>query len=114
MEDRIIDLENYVRNVLVDYANSSNLGWLFSSYYTKNKNNDSSYIIFIRKKSPGISPRRLSITVVDGIDDIVIRRNIMGVLYEDTVDINNRLKILEIGINWIIGLLNEPSDYVID
>lgn len=114
MEERVIELEKYIRESLVDYANSSGLGWSFSSYTTKSNKDDSTYLIFIRKKIKNQSPRRLSITVVEGINDIVIRRNIMGVLYEDTVDINDRLKIFEIGVNWIIGLLSEPSEHVID
>jgi len=110
MEDRIIKLENRVKNMLVDYANNSGLDWKFSSYSVKNNKNESSYIIFIRKKSPKISPRRLSITITDGTDDIIIRRNINGILLEDTIDINDSIKLLEIGINWILGLLSESNN----
>lgn len=111
MEDRIIKLENCVKNMLVDYANNSGLDWKFSSYSVKNNKDDSSsYIIFIRKKSPKVSPRRLSITITDGTDDVIIRRNINGILLEDTIDINDSIKLLEIGINWILGLLSESND----
>lgn len=107
--DIVIEIEDLVKTSLVDFINRAEIGWTFSNYHTPGKNGIF-YVIFIRKKSPGCSPRRLSITFeTEDCKEVIIRRNLNGELLEDIVDLEDREKIVNIGINWILGLICETS-----